>query len=295
MHPLVSAILSLVSILTPTRTWYPPASPLTVDVKMDGDATLVLTDFDGKPIPPSASADFSGQKTIDLKTLWPSLSAAGTYVLFVQPKGKPLGQFDGTPLVIEIRADHDRGAAEPQVTHVGPLEYAVMTTDQGPITEIFYYDVAPITVASFLDLARTGYFDKLTFHRIVPGFVIQGGDPKGDGTGGPGYRVPAEFNDRPHIEGTLSMARAADPNSGGSQFFICLDYSRTKMLDHKYTVFGRVAGGMDAVNKIAATPLANGGGDGPPRTPQVIQKVEVKPVTATEDPYADLFHLAPAK
>lgn len=88
----------------------------------------------------------------------------------MQTKDKPLAQFEGTPLVIEVRGDRGpQGVAEPEVIHVGPLEYAVMTTNQGPMTMMFYYDVAPITVASFLDLSRTGYFDSLTFHRIVPG------------------------------------------------------------------------------------------------------------------------------
>ena len=170
-----------------------------------------------------------------------------------------------------------------------------MTTEHGPMTMIFYYDVAPITAESFLNLARTGYYDKLTFHRIVPGFVVQGGDPKGDGTGGPGYHVPAEFSERPHLEGVLSMARASDPNSGGSQFFICLDYTRTKSLDRAYTTFGRVVDGMDAVKKLAAVPLSDPSrGDSPPKEPQIIQKVEVKPVTSAENPYADMFHLKEA-
>lgn len=89
------------------------------------------------------------------------------------------------------------------------------------------------------------------------------------------------------------MARAADPNSGGSQFFVCLDYAQTQQLDHKYTVFGRVVDGMDTVKKIAATPLADA--NGMPKTPQVIQKVEVKPVTAEENPYGEFFHLKDAK
>lgn len=116
--------------------------------------------------------------------------------------------------------------------------------------------------------------------------VIQGADPKGEG---PGYNVPAEFNDHPHIEGVLSMARTNDPQSGGSQFFVCLDYANTKHLDNQYTAFGKVVEGMDAVKKIAATPADPQSGK--PNTPQVIQSIEVKPVTAAENPYADFFHL----
>jgi len=121
------------------------------------------------------------------------------------------------------------------VTKVEPLRYVMMTTKQGPIKMAFYYDVAPNTVNSFLTLSEQGYFNGLLFHRIVKDFVIQGGDPKGDGSGGPGYNLEAEFNDRLHTEGVLSMARASEPNSAGSQFFICLDYGHTKSLDHQYT------------------------------------------------------------
>jgi cyclophilin family peptidyl-prolyl cis-trans isomerase len=295
MHMFAVALLSVISVITPSRIWYPPTQPMTVNVKSDGDASLVLTDFDGKPIAAKGSADFSKEKSVNLKELWPVLDTPGTYILYEVPKGKPLGQFEGTPMVIEVRADKRGGPGGPEVTHVGPLEYAVITTEQGPVTCMFYYDVAPITVASFLDLSRTGYYDALTFHRVAPNFVIQGGDPKGDGTGGPGYSLPAEFNERPHLEGVLSMARSSDPNSGGSQFFICLDYGHTKNLDRSYTAFGRVTSGMDAVKKIAATPLAGNPQDGPPVTPQVIKTVQVKPVTAEENPYSEFFHLKDSK
>jgi peptidyl-prolyl cis-trans isomerase B (cyclophilin B) len=169
-----------------------------------------------------------------------------------------------------------------------------MKTDQGSMTMVFYYDVAPVTVSSFLHLSRTGYYNGLTFHRILPNFVLQGGDPKGDGTGGPGYQVQAEFNDRPHLPGVLSMARSEDPNSAGSQFFVCLDYTHTQHLDHKYTGFGKVVAGTDTMNKLAATPLADPNA-GRPVKPPVIESVEVKPVTATENPYADMFHIKAAK
>ena len=160
-----------------------------------------------------------------------------------------------------------------------------MTTKQGPMTMAFYYDVAPHTVENFLDLAEHGYYDGLTFHRIVPGFVIQGGDPRGDGTGGPGYQIPAEFNERQHEAGVLSMARSNDPDSAGSQFFVCLDYANTKSLDNKYTAFGKVVDGFKVAQAIAAAPLEDPQA-GRPKEPQAIEKVEVKPVTAKENPYA---------
>jgi peptidyl-prolyl cis-trans isomerase B (cyclophilin B) len=134
---------------------------------------------------------------------------------------------------------------------------AVIKTDKGDVVLQFYPDVAPVTVASFLHLARTGFYNGTTFHRVVPGFVVQGGDPLSKdpntppselGTGGPGYYLPAEFSSRKHETGTLAMARAQDPNSGGSQFYICL--AAQPSLDGQYTVFGHVVSGMDVVNAI---------------------------------------------
>jgi len=128
--------------------------------------------------------------------------------------------------------------------------------------------VAPVTVASFLHLARSGFYNGLRFHRVEPTFVIQGGDPKSRdpnaadvGTGGPGYYLPAEFNNRPHKTGTLSMARSQEPTSGGSQFYICL--ADQPSLDGKYTVFGETVSGMEVVQSIVA-------GD-------VIQEITIRP------------------
>jgi len=133
---------------------------------------------------------------------------------------------------------------------------AVIKTDKGDIVLRFFPDSAPVTVASFIHLARTGFYNGTTFHRVVPGFVIQGGDLKSKdpnaqdvGTGGPGYNIPLEASNRPHVTGTLSMARSNDPNSGGSQFFICLGDQPS--LNGQYTVFGEVVSGQDVVNKIA--------------------------------------------
>lgn len=277
---------SLFSVLVPAKMWFAPGQPDNIEVKSKGEVTLVLTDFEGKPFESKASADVTSGKTVDAKSIFPAMSTLGTYVLYAVPKGKSLPEFEGTPLVIEVRGQKD-GGAEPQVTRVQPLQYALIQTQHGPITAVFYYDVAPNTVDNFLTLASQGYFDGLTFHRIVKGFVIQGGDPQGNGRGGPGYSIPAEFNARPHEAGVLSMARATDPNSAGSQFFICLDYTNTKQLDGKYTAFGKVVDGMKAVNEIANTPT-----DGEtPTTPQVMDAVSVKPVTAQDNPYESIIHL----
>ncbi len=136
---------------------------------------------------------------------------------------------------------------------------AVIETKFGTITLKFLPEVAPNHVNSFIELASSGFYDGTTFHRVVPGFVIQGGDPntKSDdrsrhGQGGPGYTLKAEFSNLPHKRGTLSMARAAHPDSAGSQFFICI--ADTPFLDGKYTVFGEVTEGMDVVDKIVSQP-----------------------------------------
>lgn len=130
-------------------------------------------------------------------------------------------------------------------------------TTEGEITFELFPEVAPNHVENFEHLIRDGFYDGLTFHRIIPEFIIQAGCPIGDGTGGPGWTLDAEFNDTPHEKGTLSMARTMDPNSAGSQFFICLSREYCQHLDHEYTAFGKVVEGMETVDRIAETPLAN--------------------------------------
>ena len=126
---------------------------------------------------------------------------------------------------------------------------AVITMDKGgEIVIEFFPDDAPKTVENFVTLAKKGFYDGLVFHRVEPGFVVQGGDPKGDGTGGPGYKVKAEFNKQPHVRGAVAMARSNDPDSAGSQFYITL--APANFLDGKYTVFGKVTSGMDVVDKV---------------------------------------------
>lgn len=136
---------------------------------------------------------------------------------------------------------------------------AVIETKLGNIELKFFPDVAPNHVNNFIELAKKGFYDGTTFHRVIPGFMIQGGDPNSKnpnkashGTGGPGYTVNAEFNSKSHKRGILSMARAADPNSAGSQFFICV--ADAPFLDNKYTVFGEVVSGMDVADKIVSQP-----------------------------------------
>jgi peptidyl-prolyl cis-trans isomerase B (cyclophilin B) len=126
---------------------------------------------------------------------------------------------------------------------------AIITLESGGQLRIeFYPEDAPKTVENFVSLARRGFYDGLIFHRVVPGFVVQGGDPKGNGTGGPGYTIKAEFNARKHVRGTVAMARSQHPDSAGSQFYI--SYGPQPHLDGSYTVFGQVVAGLEHVDRI---------------------------------------------
>jgi peptidyl-prolyl cis-trans isomerase B (cyclophilin B) len=145
-------------------------------------------------------------------------------------------------------------------------EVAVIKTTAGEMVIEFWPDVAPKTVENFKALANKGFYDGTAFHRIVKGFMIQGGDPLTKdpgaedswGTGGPGHKIKAEFNDRPHVRGVISMARSQHPDSAGSQFFVCL--ADAKFLDRQYTAFGKLIKGDDVLGKIGDTPTAPGGG-----------------------------------
>jgi len=153
---------------------------------------------------------------------------------------------------------------------------AELETSKGPIRVTFFPDVAPGHVKNFLALAKIGFYNGLAFHRIIKGFMIQGGCPEGTGSGGPGYTIKAEFNSTPHEPGVLSMARTSDPNSAGSQFFICLD--RHTHLDRQYTAFGKVADAESLATVKALGGVPTGRGDRP------VDEVVIKKVTVTETP-----------
>jgi peptidyl-prolyl cis-trans isomerase B (cyclophilin B) len=158
---------------------------------------------------------------------------------------------------------------------------AVIKTTDGTMVAEFWPDAAPGTVANFLKLSKSGFYNGTIFHRIIPGFMIQGGDPLSKdpaladsyGTGDPGYKIKAEFNDHKHVRGVLSMARSSDPDSAGSQFFIML--GDAPFLDHKYTTFGQLIKGDDVLSKIAKTPTTMGPG-GEPSKPT--ERVEIKSI-----------------
>ena len=297
-----AAAVVLLSILFPVKGWVASEQPINIDVDAQVPLTLIMTDFSGKPLDPQGNVDVSGKQRIDIRPLFNESSIPGTYVLFAVPKGSDVTKFVGTPLVIEVRDDSRREATPgPMATRIEPLRYATITTDKGEMTCVFYYDVAPNTIENFINLAGDKFYDGLPFFRVVPGMLIQTGDPRGDGTGGPGYHIEAEFNNRQHIEGVLSMARQIDPiekqgamprteaaNSAGSQFFICLNYDATKGLDRRYTAFGRVIAGTDVLQTIGASPVKTE----TPTTPVMVKSIEIKPVTPENNPYGEMMSYA---
>jgi peptidyl-prolyl cis-trans isomerase B (cyclophilin B) len=143
-------------------------------------------------------------------------------------------------------------------------EVAILNTSAGEMVLEFWPDVAPGHVKNFIDLAKKGFYDGTAFHRVIKGFMIQGGDPLTKdaskesvwGTGDPGYKIKAEFNDKAHVRGVLSMARSNHPDSAGSQFFIC--HGDPRFLDKQYTAFGKLIKGDDVLEKIATTPTHPG-------------------------------------
>jgi len=152
------------------------------------------------------------------------------------------------------------------------LSEATLHTNHGPVGVEFFDEDAPKTVENFRRLSSEGFYDGLIFHRVIPDFMIQGGDPKGTGTGGPGYTFEDEFNDNKVVRGALAMANSG-PNTNGSQFFL-VTIDAASWLDGKHTVFGRVTSGMDAVDSIERTPT--GPGDRPQQD-AIIERVELDP------------------
>jgi len=164
-------------------------------------------------------------------------------------------------------------------------EVAIIKTSEGDMVVRFWNDATPNTIENFKKLARSGFYDGTIFHRIVKGFMIQGGDPNSKdtgketsyGEGGPGYKIKAEFNDRSHERGVISMARSSDPDSAGSQFFICL--ASVPRLDHQYTTFGKLIKGDDVLGKIGDMPVtrSSSGENSKPTKRVVIESIKIVP------------------
>jgi len=169
-------------------------------------------------------------------------------------------------------------------------EVAVIKTSEGEMVAEFWPEVAPNTVENFKKLARSGFYDGTAFHRIVKGFMIQGGDPLTKdpakesryGTGDPGYKIKAEFNDRSHERGVLSMARSSDPDSAGSQFFICL--ANVSRLDHQYTTFGKIIKGDDVLGKIGDTEVttSDSGERSKPTKRVTVESIKIVPADSVK-------------
>lgn len=169
-------------------------------------------------------------------------------------------------------------------------EVAVIKTSEGDMVVQFWTDAAPNTIDNFKKLARQGFYNGTIFHRIVKGFMIQGGDPNSKdpakedsyGAGSPGYKIKAEFNDHSHERGVISMAREPDPDSAGSQFFICL--APVTRLDHQYTTFGKLIKGDDVLEKIGNTPvIRNSMGENSKPTKRVmIEKIDIVPADSVK-------------
>lgn len=167
-------------------------------------------------------------------------------------------------------------------------EVAIIETQQGPIVIDFWDDVAPKTVENFKKLAREGFYDGTCFHRLIKGFMIQGGDPETKdpanenlyGTGGPGYSIKAEFNANKHQRGVISMARSPDPDSAGSQFFIC--FADADFLDRQYTCFGKMVDGEDTLAKLEETQVAMSSSGEPSKPVERVELISVKIVSQDE-------------
>jgi peptidyl-prolyl cis-trans isomerase B (cyclophilin B) len=171
-----------------------------------------------------------------------------------------------------------------------PNEVAIIKTSEGDMVVQFWTDAAPNTIDNFKKLARQGFYDGTIFHRIVKDFMIQGGDPNSKdparensyGQGGPGYQIKAEFNDHSHDPGVISMARSSDPDSAGSQFFICL--APVHRLDHQYTTFGKLIKGEDVLEKIGNIPVERNA-QGEPSKPTkriVIESIKIVPAESVK-------------
>lgn len=209
------------------------------------------------------------KKTVDLD-LGPLLSGSADFELaWGDLPAKKVRLLEAAPKDLKFMEEASVAAAD--LTKY----WVLLRTNRGDILVEFWPDVAPNHVRNFLDLSATGFYDGIIFHRVMPGFMIQGGDPNGTGTGGGPRKLKAEFNAKKHVRGVLSMARSQSPDSASSQFFIMHDVAAS--LDGQYSAFGKVVSGMAAVDKIAkapGTPIPGAGGN-KPHDPQVILKATV--------------------
>ncbi|MEM7623058.1 MAG: peptidylprolyl isomerase [Planctomycetota bacterium] len=288
--------------LTADRTYYGADRPIPVTAQapagVSGAVEIKLyASLTGEPIA-TAAADLG---RLDLASLLPSLwqdeSAEIRWAqLFVG------GSALGSPLVIQPMVSPDRAVLKPDRRSVsfesdrvpnrptvfsGIVAYesqnVMIETSEGPIEVRMRPDAAPNTVRNFLDLVEGGFYTDIIFHRIIPEFVVQVGDPTGTGRGGPGAYVDLEKSTLPHDFGVMSMARSQDPDSGGSQIFICLSRARTRALDGGYTAFAEMVAGADVLTKIAGADIGPGDRPTDPPVMRSARLVPAPPITETAD------------
>ena len=227
---------------------------------------------------PSAQTPLAPGKVLEGKLTIPTVETGAFevrvgvtgHVPFPLPRGLKVRPFYSAKVKIDVRP-----------TKEGAVRYeVVMKTNHGEVRLSLDDEAAPCSVRNFVTLIRQDFYSGLKFHRVIKGFMIQGGDPKGDGSGGPGYSIPAEFNKtRQHKPGALAMARTGHPHTAGSQFYVCL--GSPKHLDGQYTIFGQVVAGQSAIDAIGALPV--GAGD-KPTTDAVMETLTLVPVDAEGKP-----------
>ena len=188
------------------------------------------------------------------------------------------------------RSEEKKEEKKETATVSEPKEVAVIKTSEGEMVAEFWPDVAPKTVENFKKLAKSGFYDGTAFHRIIQGFMAQGGDPLTKdpanesrwGTGDPGYKIPAEFNKKPHERGVLSMARGAQPDSAGCQFFIC--FGKASKLDGAYTAFGKIIKGDEVLDKLANVPVTrnSSGENSKPVNRVALESVKIVPADSVK-------------
>jgi peptidyl-prolyl cis-trans isomerase B (cyclophilin B) len=268
----------------------------------DGAPLFHLYTLDNKPIAPTDPAavaaiakSFSQNPppaALDLAKIFPQIETAGTYVLTWQnadplvietlPRPVPQGLIERAPPEQKDQMLQHFADKTPVIIHIVSLQAALITTDAGAVKATFLYAAAPHTIDNFITLAQQHFYDGSAFHRIIKGFMVQGGDSltaEGAGTGGPGYQINGEFSPTiSHVRGILSMARAGySVDSAGAQFFIM--HGDNPSLDNQYAAFGKVLEGMDVVDKLADTPVSDSNGTVAGKKP-LIQSIAIIPATA---------------
>jgi peptidyl-prolyl cis-trans isomerase B (cyclophilin B) len=306
---LTTIVLGVPHAITPLHTYNSVDNGIMVDINVGATsdvAQLVLVDHDNIQLALPATVT-SGTHDITSripaikelkKAAWLQLSISGRAVsppIVIQPMTsrevpivEEVPRPDSTSTNTKIVGWEDEAEEDdleiPFVSgwRVYEDQHAIIETSEGNIRISLRPDVAPNTVWNFRELANGDFYQNTTFHRIVPitskghPFVIQGGDPTGTGSGGPGYWLPIENSDLPHDFGVISMARASDPDSAGSQFFLCLSREGTARLDGQYCSFGETIEGDDVIRKIASSPLANPA-SGKPANPPIIYSITLVP------------------